>query len=73
MIATLDCRRIPSRNAAAVPGSLTSRSWARSSIASAAQRDSASTPATSAVMDSSQASGIRAGPSSGLPGAGGGG
>ena len=38
---TLDWRRIPSRNAALVPGRSTSRSCARSSIASAAWRDSA--------------------------------
>ena len=70
MISTLDSRRVPSRNAARVPGSLTSRSLARSSSPSAVPRDSASTEASSVTVNSSHPAGIRAGPSGAQPGSG---
>ena len=64
MICTLACRSVPARNAALVPGSLTSRSRARSSIASAAPRPSASSWAISSPANSSRSAGSCAGPSS---------
>ena len=70
MISTLAWRSTPVRNASLVPGSFTSRAWARSSIASAALRVSASAQRTSSPANSSQPSGIRAWPSSVQPGAG---
>ena len=70
MICALACRSVPARNAALVPGSLTSRSRARSSIPSAVPRPSASSWAISSPANSSRLSGIRAGPSGAQPGAG---
>ena len=70
MISTFDARSVPSRNAALVPGSLTSRSCARSSSPSAAPRDSPSTAASSVTVNSSHAAGIEAGPSGTQPGSG---
>ena len=58
MISTLDARSVPSRNAARVPGSFTSRSRARPSRSSAVPRDSPSSAATSVTVNSSQAAGI---------------
>ena len=70
MIRALLARRVPSRNAARVPGSLTSRSQVRSSSPAAAVLDSARARASSSPVNSSHAAGIRAGPSSGQPSAG---
>jgi hypothetical protein len=64
MIRACFSRRTPDRNAALVPGSLTSRWWAMSNRSDAAQADSASAGASSSGVNSSQAAGIRAGPSS---------
>ena len=66
----LGCRSVPARNAALVPGSLTSRSRARSSIASAAPRPSASSWAISSPANSSRSAGSRAAPATAQPGAG---
>ena len=70
MICALACRSVPARNAALVPGSLTSRSRARSSIPSAVPRPSASSWAISSPANSSRSAGSRAGPSAAQPGAG---
>ena len=58
MISTFDARSVPSRNAAFVPGSLTSRSRARSSRPSAIPRDSPSSAASSVTVNSSHPAGI---------------
>ena len=70
MIIALRWLRIPARNAALVPGRLTSSSWASDTMSPAAARDSPSTEASSCGTNSSEASGICAGPATTAPGAG---
>jgi len=70
MISAFSAVTIPARNAARVPGSLTSRSQASPSRSSAAPRESPSAGASSALLNSSHAAGIRAGPCTAHPRAG---
>ena len=70
MIIALRRLTIPDRNAALVPGRLTSSSWASDTMSPAAARDSPSTEASSCATNSSAASGICAGPWTAAPRAG---
>jgi hypothetical protein len=69
-MAALRSPAIPARNAALVPGRLTSSSWASDSMSPATARVSPSTAASSPAANSSTASGIRPGPAGAHPSAG---
>ncbi len=70
MIIALRRLRIPDRNAALVPGRLTSSSWASDTISPAPVRVSPSAEASSCAANSSPAPGSCAGPGAAAPGAG---